>query len=85
MHKIEQNIIQLQLTNEKLYALSASGKVYVLATDVLQQELPVAAPTPSSDSWWGTGWFWGEDETVDFAELSPAAHLGWKESYVDRF
>ena len=34
-----------QLTNEKLYALSASGNVYVLTTDVLQQELSVGAPT----------------------------------------
>ena len=34
-----------QLTNEKLYALSASGNVYVLTTDVLQKELSVGAPT----------------------------------------
>ncbi|KAF8162931.1 regulator of chromosome condensation 1/beta-lactamase-inhibitor protein II [Crassisporium funariophilum] len=76
------NIVQLQLTHGKVYALSASGKVYTLAADVLQQELRTGAPTPSSDSWWGTGWFWGEDETIDFAELHPAEKLGRKEFFV---
>ncbi|KAF8968391.1 regulator of chromosome condensation 1/beta-lactamase-inhibitor protein II [Flammula alnicola] len=76
------NIVQLQLTDDKLYALSASGKVYTLATDAMDQELSAGSPTPSSDSWWGTGWLWGEDETVDFAELTASEPLGWRESFV---
>lgn len=72
--------MQLQLTERKLYALSASGKVYVIATDAMEQELRTYAPTPASDSWWGTGWFWGEDECVDFAEVTPAEPLAWRES-----
>ncbi|KAF9476343.1 RCC1/BLIP-II [Pholiota conissans] len=76
------NIVQLQLTDDKLYALSASGRVYVLATNSLKQEYKPGAPTPSSDSWWGTGWFWGEDEAIDFAEVLPAEPFGWRESFV---
>ncbi|KAJ3504015.1 hypothetical protein NLJ89_g8163 [Agrocybe chaxingu] len=78
----EKNIVQLQLTEHKLCALSASGKVYVLATDITKQELPTGAPTPSSDGWWGTGWFWGEDEIVDFAEVHPSEKLARRESFV---
>ncbi|RDB24241.1 Protein FMP25, mitochondrial [Hypsizygus marmoreus] len=78
----EKNIVQLKLTNGRLYALSASGKVYSLASEAAKQELRPGAPTPSSDSWWGTGWFWGEDETVDFVEVTPNAHLKWGEKFI---
>lgn len=76
------NIVNLQLTEAKLFALSASGKIYVLATDAKSQELRPGVPTPSSDSWWGTGWLWGEDETVDFVQIAPREPLGWGESFV---
>ncbi|KDR81766.1 hypothetical protein GALMADRAFT_60407 [Galerina marginata CBS 339.88] len=76
------NIVELQLTDDKIYALSASGKVYTLAADVLRQELGAGSPTPSSDSWWGTGWLWGEDETVDFVELQPSDDLGRRERFT---
>ncbi|KAG6821176.1 hypothetical protein H0H93_005396 [Arthromyces matolae] len=78
----EKNITELKLTEGKLYALSASGKVYVLSTQAALQTLRPGAPTPSSDSWWGTGWLWGEDETVDFAEITPAEQLSWGEKIV---
>ncbi|KAG6866103.1 hypothetical protein C0991_008855 [Blastosporella zonata] len=78
----EKNITQLKITEGKLYALSASGKVYALSTNAAKQALRPGAPTPSSDSWWGTGWFWGEDETVDFVEIAPADHLSWGEKIV---
>ncbi|PPQ76625.1 hypothetical protein CVT26_012732 [Gymnopilus dilepis] len=77
------NIVQLQLTDDKVYALSSSGKVYTLASAASKQELAPGAPTPASDGWWGTGWLWGEDETVDFAELTPYdTGLGWREQFV---
>ncbi|KAG6886012.1 hypothetical protein C0993_006128 [Termitomyces sp. T159_Od127] len=78
----EKNITKLKLTEGKLYALSASGKVYALSTKSSKQTLRPGAPTPSSDSWWGTGWFWGEDETIDFVEITPAEHLSWGEKIV---
>ncbi|KAF9533459.1 regulator of chromosome condensation 1/beta-lactamase-inhibitor protein II [Crepidotus variabilis] len=74
------NIIQLQLTDDKIFALSSSGRIYVLASSGVKQGLSPGKPTPASDSWWGTGWLWGEDQTVDFAEISPAEPLGWGES-----
>jgi len=80
---LPQNIVQVQLTDEKLYALSASGKVYTLATSAEKQTLSPGAPTPASDSWWGTGWLWGEDETVSFAEVTATEKLAWGESYVN--
>ncbi|KAF4608721.1 hypothetical protein EYR40_001068 [Pleurotus pulmonarius] len=73
------NIISLQLTEGKLYALSASGKVYVLASDAAAQFLPVGKPTPASTPWWSTGWMWGEEEEVDFAEVTPNCQLAWGE------
>lgn len=54
----------------------------MLATNAKSQELRPGVPTPSSDSWWGTGWLWGEDETVDFVQIAPREPLGWGESYV---
>ncbi|KAF4615364.1 hypothetical protein D9613_003265 [Agrocybe pediades] len=76
------NIVKLELTADKVFALSASGKVYVLAANVVEQEHAAGRPTPSSDSWWGTGWLWGEDETIDFAELTAAENLAWRESFT---
>lgn len=62
--------MQLQLTDDKVYALSASGKIYVLASSVLSQ-----SPSTGSNSWWRTG-----EEMVDFVEVTPAVKLGWGES-----
>ncbi|KAF9500374.1 RCC1/BLIP-II [Pleurotus eryngii] len=69
------NIVSLQLTEGRVYALSASGKVYVLASDAATQFLPVGKPTPASTPWWSTGWMWGEEEDVDFAEVTPNCQL----------
>ncbi|KAF9009392.1 regulator of chromosome condensation 1/beta-lactamase-inhibitor protein II [Cyathus striatus] len=77
-----QNIVQLQATELKLYALSASGRIYVLAANEKAQELSASTPTPSSDSWWSTGWLWGEDEAVGFAEVHPKEALFWNEKIV---
>ncbi|KAF8921438.1 regulator of chromosome condensation 1/beta-lactamase-inhibitor protein II [Mucidula mucida] len=63
------NIIQVQLTQSRLFALSASGRIYCLEVDASKQKLQPGAPTPSSYPWWSTGWFWGEDENVDFVEI----------------
>ncbi|KAG5635130.1 hypothetical protein H0H81_012342 [Sphagnurus paluster] len=78
----EKNITQLKLTEGRLYALSASGKVYALAAQASKQELRPGAPTPSSDGWWGTGWLWGEDECVDFVEITPKEHLTRGEKFI---
>ncbi|KAJ3476287.1 hypothetical protein NLI96_g11263 [Meripilus lineatus] len=76
------NIIKLQATPSRVFALSASGRIYVLASSVTHQELSPGAPTPASTPWWGTGWFWGEEEDIDFAEITPCERLEWKEKFV---
>ncbi len=49
------------------------------------QELPTGSPTPSSNPWWGTGWFWGEEEQVDFAEITAHEKLKRNEKLVHLF
>ncbi|KAF9053536.1 RCC1/BLIP-II [Hymenopellis radicata] len=73
------NIIQVQLTKSRLFALSASGRIYCMEVDASKQELRPGAPTPSSYPWWSTGWFWGEDENVDFVEIK--VQQGQKERF----
>ncbi|TFK28684.1 RCC1/BLIP-II [Coprinopsis marcescibilis] len=63
------NILQLQLTGDKVYGLSASGHIYVFAREMAKQVHAPGTPTPASDSWWGTGWLWGEDANIDFIQL----------------
>lgn len=76
------NVIRLQATADRVFALSASGRIYVLAANQANQELSAGQPTPSSNPWWGTGWLWGEEENVDFAEITPDQKLGWNERFV---
>ena len=40
--------------------------------------MPASASTP----WWGTGWFWGEEEEIDFVELTPKESLARGEKCV---
>ena len=69
------NITHLQLTRSRVFALSASGRIYVLSSRQVDQALPNGAQTPASTPWWGTGWLWGEEEQVDFAEVTPKEKL----------
>jgi hypothetical protein len=78
----KQNIMQLQLSASKIFALSASGKVYVSSTTSAKQALAPGKPTPSSSPWWGTGWLWGEDANVDFAEVTPNVALSRGERFA---
>ncbi|KAI9457802.1 RCC1/BLIP-II [Lactarius psammicola] len=73
------NITKVQVTESRVFALSASGKVYVIPARAASQGLTPGAPTPSSASWWGTGWLWGEEAGVRHAEIVPAQKLTWGE------
>ncbi|KAF8352341.1 regulator of chromosome condensation 1/beta-lactamase-inhibitor protein II [Amanita rubescens] len=66
------NIRELQLTESKIYALSASGKVYVLSSAPSEQR---PGPTSTTTSWW----FSGDDKSIEFAEVVPIEKLGWGE------
>ncbi|KAG2365754.1 regulator of chromosome condensation 1/beta-lactamase-inhibitor protein II [Suillus spraguei] len=76
-----QNIIQLQLTESRIYALSASGKIYAIAANAEQQKTPPPKALPASTmSWWGPGWIWGaQGNAIDFIEITPKEKLGWGE------
>ncbi|KAI0747945.1 RCC1/BLIP-II [Daedaleopsis nitida] len=76
------NITQLQLSPARVFALSASGRIYVLSSRQADQALPTAAQTPASSAWWGTGWLWGEEEQVDFAEITAQDRLKRGERFV---
>ncbi len=75
-----QNIVQLQLTESKLYALSASGQIYAMEASASRQSLPAGSPTQSP--WWRMGWLWGKEETVDFVEIKPQQQLKRRESWA---
>ncbi|THH33021.1 hypothetical protein EUX98_g1164 [Antrodiella citrinella] len=76
------NIVALQATASRVFALSASGRIYVLSSSLPKQNLPAGTPTPSSAPWWGTGWIWGEEEDHDFAEVTSNEKLAWGEKFV---
>ncbi|KIY68636.1 RCC1/BLIP-II protein [Cylindrobasidium torrendii FP15055 ss-10] len=70
------NIIQVQATESRLYALSAAGRIYCLeANSVKQERQPGISPPPSSS------WLWAEDNKIDFVEVTPATSLGRRESF----
>ncbi|KAF9452253.1 RCC1/BLIP-II [Macrolepiota fuliginosa MF-IS2] len=75
------NIVKLQLTEFKVYALSASGKVYVLAADALDQATPVNK-LPTNNSWFGTGWLLGNGKNIQYQELAPKENLSWNEKFI---
>ena len=71
-----QNITKVQVTESRVFALSASGKVYVVPARAASQDV---ASAQSSAPWWGTGWLWGEETGVRHAEIVPAQKLAWGE------
>ncbi|KAJ7090055.1 regulator of chromosome condensation 1/beta-lactamase-inhibitor protein II [Mycena crocata] len=68
------SIIKLQLSARRVFALSASGKVYVLDASASKQAL-----AESRTAWWK---FWASPQLVDFAELTPQESFGWGEKFV---
>ncbi|KAJ7738495.1 RCC1/BLIP-II [Mycena maculata] len=67
-------IIKLQLSEHRVFALSKSGRVYVLDAKASNQIFKGArAP------WWE---FWTSPPLVDFAELAPQVALRWREKFI---
>ena len=69
----------MQVTESRVFALSASGRVYVISA-----QAPPGVPMRSSTSImsrWGTGWLWGGDDQpgVQHFEIVPAQKLTWGE------
>jgi hypothetical protein len=65
----------LQLTANRVFALSKSGSVYVLDANASNQALA----EPRRAAWWK---FWASSQLVDFAELAPQNPVAWGEKYA---
>ncbi|KIM80836.1 hypothetical protein PILCRDRAFT_822120 [Piloderma croceum F 1598] len=73
----DKNIIRLALTESRVFALSASGHIYVLAADSAKQSAKI-----STSPWYRPGWLLGKKKTVDFIEILPKHRLSWREKFV---
>ncbi|KAJ6547379.1 RCC1 BLIP-II [Mycena capillaripes] len=69
------NIVKLQLNNNRVFALSKSGSIYVLDANASNQALAQS----NGPAWWK---FWASPQRVDFAELTPQSPFGWSEKFV---
>lgn len=66
----------VQVTESRVFALSASGSVYVIAAQSARQR---QNPTPGA-SRWGTSWLvWGDEAGFEHSEIVPAQKLAWGE------
>ncbi|KAH9989777.1 regulator of chromosome condensation 1/beta-lactamase-inhibitor protein II [Russula vinacea] len=65
------NIMRVQVTESRVFALSDSGRVYVSHSG--------RRHTDTSSSRWGSGWLWHDEAGVRHAEIVPAQKLAWGE------
>ncbi|KAJ7273533.1 regulator of chromosome condensation 1/beta-lactamase-inhibitor protein II [Mycena haematopus] len=70
------DIVKLQLTPNRVIALSKSGRVYILDANASNQALLGPQHTRS---WWN---FWARPQRVDFVELMPNSAFGWGEKFT---
>ncbi|KAJ6623449.1 regulator of chromosome condensation 1/beta-lactamase-inhibitor protein II [Mycena sp. CBHHK59/15] len=68
------DIIKLQLSDRRVFALAKSGKVYVLDSNAARQTVSEA----SAPRWK----FWASTPLVDSTELAPQETFGWGEKFV---
>ncbi|KAG8895115.1 hypothetical protein FRB99_000759 [Tulasnella sp. 403] len=75
------DIVKLAMSASKIYALSSSGKVYVISSDIGKQA--VNADTPGVRmSWWNPARLWQTQPSVDFIELHPGSKLASNERFA---
>ncbi|KAJ4488156.1 RCC1/BLIP-II [Lentinula aciculospora] len=77
-----QNIVQLQLTDAKIYALSISGKIYALEADPARQSSERVSMAHLKSPWWATGWIWGGEALGAFHDIVPKTPLSWGEKFI---
>ncbi|KAL0579967.1 hypothetical protein V5O48_002051 [Marasmius crinis-equi] len=71
------DIVQIQLSDSRLYALSSSGKIYILAASESQQALTPSVPPP----WWKKALGLGEKPST-FTEVTPSSSFSWGEKFT---
>lgn len=68
----------MQVTESRVFALSESGRVYVIPAQAgvtPAGTAPPPTPSSSSTSRWGLGWIWGDEAVGQHAEIVPAQKL----------
>ncbi|KAI6022723.1 regulator of chromosome condensation 1/beta-lactamase-inhibitor protein II [Pisolithus marmoratus] len=75
------NIVKVQVTESRVYALSASGKIYVFAANEEQQK-PKGPSQHQKSSWWGFDWLWRDRANIELVELFPREKLQWRERFT---
>ena len=82
---VKQNITGIQLTDTRVYALSKSGRIYVLSAESSRQSSKLQrAFLPAISTWYRPSWLLGQDELVDFVEILPKEHLSRGEKFVNQ-
>ncbi|KZP20852.1 RCC1/BLIP-II protein [Athelia psychrophila] len=72
------DITHIALTENKVFALSSSGNVYVFAASAAGQ----ASDAPATSAWYRPGWLLGHEQSIDFAEITPQHPLNRREKFV---
>ncbi|KAG9008041.1 hypothetical protein FRB94_013806 [Tulasnella sp. JGI-2019a] len=75
------DITSIALSGSKVYALSRTGKVYVLSSSQKKQAVTEETPGMHS-SWWSLSWLWKTKPTVDFIELHMEAKKQQNEKFI---
>ncbi|KAG8861942.1 hypothetical protein FRB96_002385 [Tulasnella sp. 330] len=75
------DIIAITLSQYKVYALSRSGKVYVLSSKQKAQAVTDETPGMRS-SWWSVSWLWNAKPNIDHVELLPEPKRQQSEKFV---
>ncbi|EJU05539.1 RCC1/BLIP-II [Dacryopinax primogenitus] len=72
------DIKSLTITESKVYALSSSGRVFVLSA----KESRHGNIKEESSPWWTTSWLWHTQPTLDHVELKPEFPLRGREKFT---
>ncbi|EMD38580.1 hypothetical protein CERSUDRAFT_113764 [Gelatoporia subvermispora B] len=76
------DIVRIQVTPTRVFALSKSGGIYVISSSASEQSWSKAEQKTPGTSWWGTGWFAGDNSDVDLLEIVPNEKLSKGEKFV---
>jgi alpha-tubulin suppressor-like RCC1 family protein len=74
------DIVHLEVTEDRVFALSSSGAIYTLPSRISDRSNWPAPPPPCS--WWNISWLWRESPTVGSTRLSANVSLTMREKFV---
>ncbi|KZT28540.1 RCC1/BLIP-II protein [Neolentinus lepideus HHB14362 ss-1] len=74
------DIVQLQLADSRVFALSASGQVYVLPSHPAVEDSVISTQPSTGASWWSL--LGGQEDNIHYAEISPSESLSRREKFI---